>query len=182
MNIRMPQEGDKLFVDGEPSHALLPAWDGEISFAAVGFKTAADDMVEALCQGHTNNSWIFPVVYCYRHYLELMLKSIIELYYACQGTGETFPRSHNLKELWSIVKEHCYDSDTTEEEQAEIDIVEALMIEFHDFDIKSTAFRYAERVPLSQIDLRNLADVMEGLENHLAGLWSMWDDLYGNIH
>lgn len=180
LNIRVPQQSDKLFVDGGPPLAQGTIWAGELSFAATGFKSAADGMVETLLAGHTNNFWVFPIAFCYRQYLELMLKSIIEIYHACEGTGETFPHTHNLKTLWEFVKGHCYGT-VEPEDQDEVNVVETLMLEFHDFDAKSTAFRYAERVPLAQFDLRNLADVMEGLETHLEALESMWDDYHRSI-
>ena len=180
MSIRTPETGDKLFVKDGPPLAQAVVWEGELSFAATGFKSAADGMVNTLLAGETNNFWVFPIAFCYRQYLELMLKSIIELYHACEGTGETFPHIHDLEKLWTIVKDNCYEIETTEE-QLEVDAVDKLILEFHNFDKESTAFRYARRVPLAEFNLQNLADVMEGLENHLEGLESMWDDLHRNI-
>ena len=141
----------------------------------MGFKTAADDMVEALSQGHTNNFWVFPVIYCYRHYLELTLKSLNELYHRFHETGKEYPHEHDLMKLWSIVKDKCYDADGLASYD-EIHDVERLIKEFHEFDSGSTAFRYGLRVPLREIDLRNLSDVMLGLSNHLEGLADMWSD------
>lgn len=180
MNIRVPQQSDQLFVYGGPPLAQGTIWEGELGFAASGFKSAADGMVETLLSGYTNNFWVFPIAFCYRQYLELMLKSVIELYHACEGTGDTFPHTHNLETLWRFVRDNCYET-VGPEDQDEIDIVENLMLEFHRFDAKSTAFRYAERGPMAQFDLQNLADVMEGLETHLGGLESMWDDYFRNI-
>ena len=175
MDIRWPTENDKLFLVEGASLARLPIWHGEISFAAAGFKSAADDMVEALCQGHTDNFWIFPIVYCYRHYLELTLKHLIELFNRFEETGEEFPRTHDLMELWQMVRNNCYEPEDLVSVD-EIPHVERLIGEFHEFDSRSTAFRYAERVSLSEIDLGNLSDVMEGLSNHLEGLADVWSN------
>ena len=130
-------------------------------------------MVDALARGHTDNFWVFPVVYCYRHYLELSLKHLIELYNQFEETGEEFPRTHNLLELWQFVRENCYEPEELVSDE-EIPDVERLIKEFHEFDSRSTAFRYAERVTLSEIDLGNLSDVMEGLSNHLESLADVW--------
>ena len=179
MDIRWPTETDKLFVSGDPFLARGTVWDGEISFAATGFKTAADDMVEQLYRGHTNNFWTFPIVFCYRHYLELTLKHLIELFYQYEGSDKSFPHTHNLWTLWEVVRDNCYEPQELVSD-GEIPIVEKLIKEFQDFDSKSTAFRYAERVDLGRIELRNLSDVMDGLANHLNGLTDIWADAIYN--
>lgn len=179
MDIRWPTENDRLFIPGDPFLARGTVWEGEISFAATGFKTAADDMVEALYEGHTNNFWTFPIVFCYRHYLELTLKHLIELFLQYEESDETYPEIHDLSKLWNTVKANCYQPAELVSDQ-EIPNVERLILEFHDFDSRSTAFRYAERVELSRIELRNLAEVMEGLANHLEGLTDVWANAIDN--
>ena len=179
MDIRWPTKNDNLFTPGDPFLARGTVWDGEVSFAATGFKTAADNMVKRLYEGHTNNFWTFPIVYCYRHYLELMLKHLIELFNQYEETGETFPRTHDLVRLWKIVRDNCYEPKELVNDE-EIPVVEKLIKEFQEFDSKSTAFRYAEIVELGRIDLRNLSDVMEGLSNHLEGLADVWSNSIDN--
>jgi hypothetical protein len=118
---------------------------------------------------------VFPVVFLYRHYLELRLKEL----WRASGTllDEPYepPTTHHLRELWNVVRPRLekvwpgYRPQDLEAIQEKID-------QFEEFDRKSYAFRYPVdtrgRSTLQQrkaINLRQLKDNMDGIATVLDG-------------
>lgn len=151
----------------------------ETGIIAAGYKTAADELIAFLVEDDRDDSLIFPIIFCYRQYVELTLKHIIELMARFDETGARFPHDHSLTRLWRDVK----DRQRLERDDVEANdwqIVERLLLEFDAVDSRSFAFRYPEPVPFYQVDLGNLHDVMQGLAGFLDGLADMWDEAVSN--
>jgi len=84
---------------------------------------------------------LVAVVYCYRHYIEVALKEIVEDH--GQWVGITLPKKdHNLRELWKLFLEIAvaYHNDPSDEAAV---AVSDCIDEFAQVDPGSFAFRYA---------------------------------------
>ena len=86
-----------------------------------------------------------PVLNCYRNYIELKLKSIIEILGLIEDDGSTYDRIHNLKTLWEEAKagmaKHI-DDDVSDDEA--LRVVEECVMEMHRIDEAGVRFRYPE--------------------------------------
>lgn len=82
-----------------------------------GYKNSADDLVEIALKDATPktlDTYIFPILFSYRHSLEISLKHI---YLRCRGS---LPRGgHNLLTLWDEVKREVIDGFITNESAVE---------------------------------------------------------------
>ena len=67
-----------------------------------GYLTGAQILVEAV----QNNKFLsdelaYPIMYLYRHHLELKLKLIWTFLLDVKKVGESYPKTHNLLRLWN---------------------------------------------------------------------------------
>ena len=68
-----------------------------------GYKTAADLMVAAAGQDRlTRDTLVFPIIFNYRHFLEISLKYLLATY-GPNVDIESNWRSHDLATLWGSV-------------------------------------------------------------------------------
>ena len=103
-----------------------------------GYKDAADRLVER----HEADFLVYPTMYLYRQYLELQLKSLLRRLYLYHGIQSSYPKTHDLDELWRIARpliEKKYPQDA-----ADNDHIGARIEEFNRIDPSSLAFRYPE--------------------------------------
>lgn len=104
-------------------HALL--WDGYLA--------AGDGLVQlCLTKGyeHERHTVIYPILFNYRHGLELALKWVI-LMYGGEGVGG-IREDHNLWHLWKRYRDIIEETGPTE--AATDDAVEQVIKDFHDLD------------------------------------------------
>lgn len=183
---RWPKKGDRLLrssnnwdrgveFTSQPitKHVLL--WDGYLS--------AADGLVQ-MCltegYGHERNTVIYPILFNYRHGLELALKWVILMY---GGEGLSGIRDdHNLWKLWKRCREIIEETGPTE--KIVDDAVEQVVKDFHDLDKAGMNLRYGWgkdgreiKLPDHLIDLENVKGVMEGVAGYFNGLDGWLDDL-----
>lgn len=126
---------------------------------------------------HERITVIYPILFNYRHGLELAMKWIV-LHY-----GErTIKNDHNLWDLWKICKGIIQKHNASTRDGA-IVAVEQVVKDFHDLDARSTTFRYGSdnnnrviELPKHLIDLDNTRDVMEGVSNFFNGLDGLLSD------
>lgn len=104
----------KIFLEGEePNTRAYYGWqDGNLALYGLkeGYKNSADKLVEiALAEGakgdiKTLDTYIFPIIFCYRHSLEICLKQIFYRFY-----GELPNGNHDLIILFDNIKEKVID-------------------------------------------------------------------------
>ena len=130
-----------------------------------------DQCRKNLHEGHTV---IYPILFCYRHALEMSMKWLIGNYGHHFNVSEPKP-DHDLWRLWESCKTMFAQIDN-EDAAASTSIVEKLIKEFHDLDTRAEAFRYPVKkdgtlihLPNVAVDLVDLRDVVEGLENFFSG-------------
>jgi hypothetical protein len=131
-------------------------------------------LVHSVAEGKTIlDAVIYPIVFLYRHYIELSLKDIIFLCRRLKQEGSGFPQHHNLGTLWDEAKQLLsdhYGSDTPEEMKN----LDGCIDDFATHDPNSFAFRYpwdkkGNRTlqDLRHINLRNLFETMERVGSFL---------------
>lgn len=178
MTVPWPETGDSLFMAGG-YRALLafpltghPALNDGI--IASGYKDAGDALIQSLLDNGRNDGLVLPILFCYRHYMELRIKDIIEILNMIEDEGEHYSRTHDLKDLWSDLRSKV---EMDEDDQEAFESVEHCVMEFHEVDEKSMNFRYYKcDFLLKQIDLGHLHSVMEKIAKFLDALLAQQED------
>ncbi len=134
---------------------------------ATGFREGADLLVDSAMESRcTRDTIIYPVVFLYRHYLELHLKLALELLRAVRGDDRPAPMTHNLGKLWRELRRelHARWPDAFARDAGKVD---RCIEQFSDADPASTAFRYASKkdgtpsvAHLTHINIRKLKEVV----------------------
>ena len=134
----------------EPGRLDKPGWDGY----AMAYKTAGDRLVDSLQRRAISELYqVFPIMFLYRHYLELKLKEILLILRKWEGREDTqtLP-DHGLTQSWKEVRQllekfddwitgHCDDAHL-EEGAAMYNSIEQRVKEFDAIDAKAKNFRY----------------------------------------
>ena len=180
-DIPWPKKGDKPFmVEGDDwyNRACLNDLGVDLSWYLYpdGYKHAADLLVEHLMSTNLNkrqiDSLVYPIVFLYRQYIELILKRLIRDGNKLLNISEKLPQGHKINNLWKncrVILEKVWSNESGEE----LDVIEACIKQFSVKDPTSTAFRYPTdlegnpSLPKMQINLRNLLEVMRRLSSFL---------------
>lgn len=124
-------------------------------------------------QPHNRNLLLYPILFNYRHGLELAMKWTIDHYGYLAGVGLD-QRDHDLWALWGKYKLIVEGTGPPGDEP--LMVIEQIVKDFHDIDAAGLAFRYTKnkngeiiQLPEEAIDLQNLRQVMEGADNFLDG-------------
>jgi hypothetical protein len=175
---RWPNVGDQLF---KPSNV----WMGDAMLAGhastrlalmtAGYKHAGDALVERALELRAERDFlVYPIIFCYRHYLELALKSMLATYGPNVSVKPDWA-CHRLDVLWpKFVDMLCrYGVDSTDEAGA---AVGRCIGEFAKIDANSFTFRYPVTtkgapipVGLDRLDLEALRDTVNGIDNYFTG-------------
>jgi hypothetical protein len=171
-----PKNGDKLFsTQTDGSEAMIAGVSVSFGSFAASFKDAANLLVAHL-DSHTSyerDRLIIPVIYLYRHHVELMLKAIIDRgdeLYQTQRLKECM--HHRLVDLWHVAKEMIVGNELCTIQETKV--VEDIIREFADADPISFSFRYPVDKDLNKlppqwhkISVANLQNTMTKLSNFL---------------
>ena len=156
-------ETDRLFeVQDEREYTTFHSIDDEI-YMQNGYASAATallNLIKISNDRFVRESYLNPVMFCFRQYLELSMKDSILRLRNLRKTafrGENNLEHHNLLSLWNELKKYFDVNDTT------VKCVENLINELQNVDEKGTLFRYNEllsksicnterRMPLIDVD------------------------------
>lgn len=185
-DFRWPRKGDRPFTQADNPYenaAIEGRAQSRLMLMFAGYKLAADLMVQQSNQGsYERAALVYPIVFNYRHFIELSLKYIIATYGGTVGIEPNW-ETHELETLWKtfiqvLNKFGHKDPDGTDEIMSEI------IAEFAKVDERSFSFRYpvdkqGKTIPLGheELDLNALADVMKGLEGYFIGTDGYLDNL-----
>jgi hypothetical protein len=170
-----PRVGDQVFISGEDwwMNACVN-WGGGWTLYAIGYRNAGDALVERVEQDRGEaDALVYPIVFCYRQYLELMLKDTLMEAHLYHGIDEPFDAKHPLLHHWKPLRpllEKRWPGDPEP-----LDAVEEILRQFDEVDEGSFAFRYsvtrqgAPSLPdeMQHINLRNLNEVVQRLGTFL---------------
>lgn len=175
----MPGPDDRLFGPQEElaNNGALVNWSSsEWSLYASGYKEAGDvlvNQVENRSSGH--DVLVYPILFLYRHYLELYLKLSIRTVRTLLDEGREMPTGHRIELLWGQL-DGLYRRAFPDESTDALDQTGRLIREFAAVDPQSTAFRYPVDLKgdpslpgLRSIDLVNVRDVIAKMDMLLGG-------------
>ncbi len=136
----------KFFSYAEPTvyNASFNFIPDQLSGYAEGYRKAADHLVTEITFDPIDIDYlIYPLIFLYRHHLELRFKEFIRSGFAFSNMTGDFPKCHNLTELWTAARVHLesFVKPLSHEELSDID---NLVSELSSFDEDSFAFRYSE--------------------------------------
>lgn len=149
---------------------FMPNWDTY----ATGYKEAADAIMERII---ANPAWIdtylYPVMFLYRHYLELRMKEIIG-----KCSGEVV-YSHSLEALLQRLLPEIRKRWRGAEARARLQSFKERVAEFHRMDKTSETFRYPDSGPKNEpptrgewINLLQVQQVVDSMSIYLDGISS----------
>lgn len=192
--LKYPKKGEKIFKEGtDMKKTAYIGWNNDSSQFwgyIEGYKRAGDVILKDAIDESSNlvlDTSIFPAVFCYRQYIELILKYIILLgEYNSTGNFQ-FSRGHNIKILWGKCK-NILDWYNEGKDKEYLDVIEEYVLDFDSIDPNSENFRYPVdnqgqiiHNTVKRIDLVNLRDRMEELYNFFDGCQSMVDAINDSI-
>jgi len=145
--IRYPKIGDTLIKETGGKQGKLLFTDlmtGKFGIYADGFKLAADKLVNQITGEPWDDRLINPVVFLYRHFVELKLKEIILDLDSLGGTQvpEGIFMKHDLMNLWDYLKKHLSCIRAPIVDKQIIPSLHSMLSELHKLDPDSYHFRY----------------------------------------
>ena len=192
-----PSKGDRLFPPNQPEPGHLPPGHeqldayGNVYRIQEGYYQTGDMLSAALLNPanryQVNPGVIFPMAFCYRHYLELVLKALIPCLadLSRQPIQIELVAEHSLMKLWNEFRRHARDAfpDHPDNEPTG-DIVERCVNELNQIDATSQAFRYptdkkGESVgdQLPTVDVERMRKTMANLHSYFDGCYADADRL-----
>ncbi len=93
-------------------------------------------MIQLTNSNGIRDGYIFPALFCYRHYLELTMKDSLNRFEGNGGLDDlVVEREHSLCKLWNKLKRYIGDGEEKE-------IVQNRIFEFNNIDPNGELFRY----------------------------------------
>lgn len=176
LEYRWPKKGDRLLRrSGDWNHGISFSKQPISRHAHLwhGYMSAGAGLVELCTQDgyeHERHFVIYPILFNYRHGLELAMKWVVLMY-----SGHGRMNDHDLWKLWKRCRAICEQYEDNDREA--IGVVERIVNEFHSLDKAGITFRYgwtkngkAIKLPEHMVDLENIRDVMEGVAGYFCGL------------
>lgn len=177
-----PTPKDQLFKDDSDwwRNAHLNLGGKDWGTYASGYKNAADALASRFLRNwHGNDALTYPMVFLYRHCLELRLKETIILGQRLIAVDQKVLESHKLDELWTpcrkIIEKIGESGFWPKDSAKKLNSVEKLVNEFYDKDPDNINFRYPvtrrrrgnqPTLPhLNRVGVRNLCKVMQRLDS-----------------
>lgn len=176
-----PGTSDRLFPEHEdPGNNALVNWSSsDWLLYASSYKVAGDVLVNQLPPGSgQQDTLVYPILFLYRHYLELHLKVTIGTLRRLVGESHEIPAGHKIEGLWQTLIGLHRQARLKPPATSLVDLGR-LINEFGKIDPASTAFRYPvdmEGKPSLPgrrvINLRNVRDVIAKMDMLLGGFHS----------
>lgn len=181
-----PKKGDRVAQPlKEGSESYIPEHLSERAFFIwSGYFRAGEVLVEQAEKDRLDQArLIYPLMFCYRHALEVALKYLIEEYGPMADVYLPEKRDHNLIELWKLHQKLSEPFNLGANSEAEA-AVGLIVKDFHEFDESGFNFRYATdskggaiEYKSGVVSLSTLKKVMKAVEHFFDG--SM--DYYYNL-
>jgi hypothetical protein len=162
----------------------------------ISYKEAGDLLMHTALKTGRENHLVFPIIFLYRHYIELVLKEIIVNNWEYLGISKPFPLIHDVNELWKICRENLQEVDKLVDSQyAESEDYEREVIKSYDA-LGSDICRFAEVDPNSQyfrypvdskgnpviMDIKQLAKLLSELPKLISRISYQLDGISTGIY
>lgn len=162
-----------------------------------GYRRAADILIGHIdASGRDQDFLVYPVMFLYRHHIELLIKQIIGLALALAEEPEKHQYkkdNHNLNTLWPLAQKLIMDVDESYR-PSDFKIVKEVVKALHQADERATDFRYARRNDgtrslegIHYVNTRRFgeqmgaaSDLLDGLDNglrHMLGCKAEWNQI-----
>lgn len=184
----LPRKSDMLFGSGTDWRAKACENSGfdDILYQD-GYRQAALRLVDHACANEKEQKFlIFPIIYLYRHNIELTLKSIIRTAYALLDQAVTRKSEktlaqHDLSRLWDLARSLMNPvskvADNSVFPSDDLEGIDSYIQQLHQHDPNGQHFRYPTttkgapslRPGLTGINIRDFSDALEKLSNYLEG-------------
>src|SRR4051812_45424815 len=102
-----PKAGDVLFQSGNDwwNNACLSRFHGKEMYV-IGYKESADMLVRSVAEtGRNADTFVYPITFLYRHYLELRLKDLVQMGQELLDQAPDVKLNHRLDILWGSCRE-----------------------------------------------------------------------------
>ncbi|MBQ4750310.1 hypothetical protein FD845_26690, partial [Escherichia coli] len=113
-----------------------------------GYRRAADILINHIDEsGRDQDFLVYPVLFLYRHHLELLIKQIIGLALALAEDPDKHQYKkddHNLNNLWPVAQKLILEVDDSYR-PSDFRLVKEVVKALHQADERATDFRYARR-------------------------------------
>lgn len=180
-----PQKGKRLVRETDECYHFAHFAQGNIETQFYGYMQGYKETADTLITHAVNSknirildTFVFPICFLYRQYVELAMKNIFLQYSGVDKEAKIKvikKVSHNLIEIWKIIKPILI-QETTEEEKKDIEVVEDYIKQFNEFDKSSFIFCYLTNKELDlsfneaqYLDLINLRERMNEVYNFFEG-------------
>lgn len=125
-------------------NACLNYAPDQLALYISGYRGAAEILLEHVLSARVAelDTLVFPIIFLYRHYIELRLKSLIKCGSTLLELSLEIPYTHNISVLWKSCKDVFIkiwpdDIESIEETEREVMV-------FSELDPNSESFRYAQ--------------------------------------
>jgi len=197
-----PRKSDVLFGAGADwqANACVSSIDPAMAYQD-GYRSAALHLANHVFESERGQDYlVYPIVYLYRHHIELTLKSIIDAsvfvtdYTLTKNDLDALGR-HDLAKLWKLARPMldpaCELGGESPLPPDDLEGIDSYIDQLHQHDPDGQRFRYStikakgrktatlRSLPddLRHINIRNFADGMEKLSDYLEGLDNWIGDL-----
>ena len=143
-----------------------------------GYKISAELLEKELIENQKDRDLlIYPLLFLYRHYIELRCKEIIAVGKEILGTSNYLPKGgHDLMSVWTEAQSILKEVWNQEYQQPKGSIVSKIK-EFHNTDLKSDEFRYPVDTEgknnleqIEHINYRHFKDEFAEVKIYLEGI------------
>lgn len=180
---RWPQRGDRIVQHvSKPTDAYISEVPYERAFSIWRGYFKAGKLLAEACERDPFevNYLIYPMIFNYRHGLEVAMKEIVSEYGAAEGICLGKDKDHNLHELWKSYRQlsERFNPQAGDETDKAVGLV---ILDFHCLDKDAVAFRYSTnrdgatfKFASGVVTISTLKDVMDGCQHYFEGS----DDYY----
>jgi hypothetical protein len=109
-----------------------------------GYLSAARILVNAVQDQYTlSDELVYPIMYLYRHHLELKIKSVWKCLWQLGKLPSDYPKHHRILELWQGCRKQAINIYRMSLEQGKN--IDACIEEFNKVDSQAESFRFHEK-------------------------------------
>lgn len=190
-NILWPSDfsGQQLFIKGDDwqNNSMLNWSNFRTDLYAFAYKDAADGLVDAMADRKVPlDSGIYPLLFLYRHAIELQLKLMLSTSRNLAGLKPKSYDKHSLMPMWSELRKLLNEIDPAQPEN-NVTAVHEFIRQLDNVDPDSMAFRYAttrygkDHLPgITHINIRHLRDVLNSIFLWLNGVYGWLGEMESN--